>query len=465
MNDWNLAHERFVSNWNGTSLFEVSSVISVAPASVLLYRSFLTVWGPSKGYTFIVEFILIMLPLLSAMTFASDFSLHLIIILIILSAFLLKQSSCNTDKHPSSWQLIEFPDKLPFISGYRAYINISTAVAILAVDFNIFPRRFAKTETYGVSVMDVGVGAYIVANGIVSVEARRHHNLHVVNHVVGTCYGSIVLIALGIARLIVVKVSNYHEHVSEYGRHWNFFFTLAVVKFVSAIFVPLIPRSVPFSAALMGGLIMGLYQYGLSVCGLKDYLLFGFHGNGSRSNVVDANREGLLSCVGYLAIYLFSVELGRVVFRRRKTVKEWIYFCLSLLTFDILCWFLLSLATQHVDAVSRRMANLTYVLWQVAYNTFALICFLSLDILFLIIEFNHKTSTSLLSCGVLIEAIGQHQLVYFLSANLLTGLINKMIFTLAASSLVAFIILSVYLILLSLLVLVIKQKGITTKVW
>ena len=46
MNHWKGAHEKFVSNWNGTSLLEVSSVISVAPSSLLLYRSLLAVAGP-----------------------------------------------------------------------------------------------------------------------------------------------------------------------------------------------------------------------------------------------------------------------------------------------------------------------------------------------------------------------------------------------------------------------------------
>ena len=48
-----------------------------------------------------------------------------------------------------------------------------TAVCILGVDFPVFPRRFAKTETFGFGLMDIGVGSFIFASGLVSQEARK----------------------------------------------------------------------------------------------------------------------------------------------------------------------------------------------------------------------------------------------------------------------------------------------------
>ena len=60
----------------------------------------------------------------------------------------------------------------PFIGTYRAQMMLSTVVAILGVDFVVFPRRFAKAEHAGFGLMDVGVGSFILAHAIVSPMAR-----------------------------------------------------------------------------------------------------------------------------------------------------------------------------------------------------------------------------------------------------------------------------------------------------
>lgn len=57
------------------------------------------------------------------------------------------------------------------------------------------------------------------------------------------------------------------------------------------------------------------YQCVLSLFGGTDYVMLGPQGDGSRNSLVSANREGLCSIAGYLAVYLACIQLGRWLMR------------------------------------------------------------------------------------------------------------------------------------------------------
>ena len=58
-------------------------------------------------------------------------------------------------------------------------------------------------------------------------------------------------------------------------------------------------------------------QHSLTYDGLKDYIIKGSDGKGGRIDLLDANREGLYSCLGFFSLYIMGVQLGKVVMRQR----------------------------------------------------------------------------------------------------------------------------------------------------
>ena len=47
------------------------------------------------------------------------------------------------------------PSSKGFLTTFRGYLTMGTCFAILAVDFPIFPREYAKTESFGISLVGI----------------------------------------------------------------------------------------------------------------------------------------------------------------------------------------------------------------------------------------------------------------------------------------------------------------------
>eukprot|EP00906_Rhabdomonas_costata_P008500 RCo012104 len=117
---------------------------------------------------------------------------------------------------------------LDFLDSYRVALLLSTCLALLAVDFAVFPRRFSKTEGFGYSVMDLGAGSFVFSNALV------YGGLKMGRDGPGPALWrqlspALPLLVMGAVRLVSLKRLGYPEVHSEYGVHWNFFFTLATM--------------------------------------------------------------------------------------------------------------------------------------------------------------------------------------------------------------------------------------------
>ncbi|KAF6031400.1 PIGW [Bugula neritina] len=393
--------EQFVSHLNGTTWIEVDFIQLVQPLCTLLFSSFCcfifqghkvnrhefahTLAGKSLMY--VVDFGLCVIPLLATLTVFADHYMALTQTMLAM-ALLFLATTCTNFKYNSLKEVMnKTVDKTDrsYISWYRAYVNVLTAICILAVDFKMYPRRLAKTETFGTGLMDIFVGAFIMCNSIVCKEATDStmelrgfsEKLASLKKVLRT---SLPLTILGVARLISTKSSNYQEHVTEYGVHWNFFLTLAAVRLLCTAMLCVLK---PSKAALLSVSFAATYQYLLSHK-LQEYIL---REGGRHSDLLSANREGIFSLLGYMSLYFAGVTIGRIIFqKKRMTWGDNFKLALQLLLLSGISLLGMLVARAYGIDVSRRMANLTFILWTIHHSALVVAAMLAVFLLHQLID-------------------------------------------------------------------------------
>ena len=327
----------------------------------------------------------------------------------------------------------------PFITSWRGAMVVATCAAILAVDFRIFPRRFAKVENWGTSLMDMGVGSFVFTAGVVGARGILKRQISpkaqtfALQFVISLRH-AIPLWTLGFVRLYSVKKVNYAEHVTEYGVHWNFFFTLAALPPFVAIFQAALSSQISFTISSL--LLALFYEIALDFTDLKKYVL-----TAPRTDLLSQNREGVFSFFGYLSIFLAGQATGIYCLPREdhlSTSKSIIGRLSSSAVFKSLVqwcavWTILFIASSNYYGfgleVSRRLANLPYVLWVVSFNTLQLLLFCGVELaMFPGIYKSDDRAMEKKKCqegtsGVL-KAFNRNGLAIFLLANLLTGVVN-----------------------------------------
>ncbi|XP_008543978.1 uncharacterized protein LOC103568786 [Microplitis demolitor] len=499
------AQQEFISNLGGSSPQEIIIVILPNILTIIFLSTITSLLNNKidRNLLPIIEFIITIIPSILSLTILSNYTLLISLTITILTIFnytiiykLRHKLSINISSKKNEF-------KKSFITNFRALTNILTCICILAVDFNIFPRKYAKTELYGYSLMDTGVGLFIIANAIVSPQTKDFRNINNSNKQIKLIRkfalnakkctkDTAPLLILGIGRIIAVEYSNYHNHVSEYGVHWNFFLTLAFVK----IFISTITSAISSSLSLISGLwILIMHEYALNTKGLKEWLL----GDTPRNDFVSANREGIVSVPGYVGLYLIGIALGRLIYSTYNNNEDNYGFMKRFgvqmklfgkkVSFEytkamILCIKLSIIAPQACGltifcnwqyGISRRMANFGYCAWIVTLSTILLTLLLLVEILIDILifivagddtksedgdkskdgikkkkknvkfddKFNVKDNWKrdrdvedidneevMRKSPIIFQAVNYNGLIFFLISNLLTGVVNLRIKTL-----------------------------------
>ncbi|KAJ0952379.1 putative phosphatidylinositol anchor biosynthesis protein PIGW/GWT1 [Helianthus annuus] len=450
--------EQFVSNLTGSSMLELFVLSAIFPMLILLRhiigictidhvtddtssnkKDTTTVASRNRrGYisTMIVDFLSIILPFTLFCTVLADWTyINGVLCMVVLLFFAASQ------RHGSCWDQKEGVHSLStYVSSYRVSMMLITCICILAVDFKIFPRRYAKTETYGTSVMDTGVGAFVFANSFVSRQARGVSTMGLRSALSSTS----PLLVLGFARLVTTTGVDYQVHVGEYGVHWNFFFTLAGVAVLTSI-VNVSPKY----CGLVGSLVLIGYQVWL-MNGLNSYLLSAERG----TDIISQNKEGIYSIFGYWGLHLIGVWLGNnVLFRKNANMRTNGSARKQIWILVIFFWCLTLILDRFVERPSRRMCNVTYITLILATN---------LQMLGVITLSDYIPGGKL---SLLEQAINRNLLAFFVVANLLTGLVNLSVNTLFVSPLTALIILIAYGFTVCAAAAFADYKGIKLKFW
>ncbi|KAF3934243.1 hypothetical protein ABW20_dc0110440 [Dactylellina cionopaga] len=507
-----MTKEAFYSNLTGSSITEINFVTAVAPIAYLIYAALQSRKGffQANEYSpplFLIDFGLNVAALLLSISIYSKYSMHFSLLLA-LNGLILYYTPSSTQPRPrkpptkedTGKELAEkenidaYLPKKAFVTAWRGGMMVVTCLAILAVDFPVFPRRFAKVETWGQSLMDLGVGSFVFANGVATSrsilrDVKLGKTAPLLTRLKRSLRSSLALLALGFVRLALTKTAEYHEHITEYGLHWNFFMTLGFLPPFMAVFQGAVTRlQFPELLAISAG---AGYQLLLINWGIQNWVLLA-----ERTNIINANKEGIASFFGYLAIFLAGLATGIRILpvtrqpesqsqpshpsqRKKKQSSQTSAPkrpLLKPLLLQAIVWTLLFQFSDNYrygmnTQISRRLANMPYICWVAAFNCWQLLAFYLIEV----VCWGEPEGTSTKGGAAatatyeersprLLRAFNRNGLIIFLVANVATGLINMSMNTIGAPTLVSMGTLFAYAFGLSCLAVGLDLKDITIKI-
>ncbi|XP_064539212.1 uncharacterized protein PIG-Wa [Drosophila montana] len=410
---------------------------------------------------FLMEFLLIATPTICSNTVTSDYNEYFCALAAILIAFLLWQSGIwGRASAAATSHCYKVGQKPSAITLVRSTAYVCTGCAILAIDFKAFPVDWRKNRRYGASLMDVGIGMFVMTMGVVSHRSRHFADLKRLSKVV------VQLLGIGLLRTIVITMIDYHQDEHEYGQHLNAFFLLGFTKLLGSL-ASMLARSdqqlLPLSMA-----ILALHELLLQL-GLSDFVM----SDADRVGFLKANREGLSALPGCVALYLLSIWGGEWYKSMDKlNYNQFIAKLRNMLLVVITTWTLVCVSV-FLFGIARVTFNAGYVLWLFSIGTTILFLYSFLFEFCLMVPMaeplEDKADASLAAdtkpakptiLPAFVETINMNGLTHFMLSNLFTGLVNLTLEPSKRSSTECVTILLLYMLASSGIVYVLFRKGI-----
>lgn len=164
--------------------------------------------------------------------------------------------------------------------------------------------------------MDMAVGYCILGSAV----TYRYESKFSISHIFYVLRGSLPGFCIGFSRYLLYKcifnyiiAVNYPGEVKAYGIHWNFFYTICVVRIIGEILISSAKK--PLLVLIEGILMICIYQWFLCKPDVLHYIF-----EAPRINFISSNREGIFQCFGYIALHLIGTYFG--YFAQKYFVKD-----------------------------------------------------------------------------------------------------------------------------------------------
>ncbi|EJW81521.1 hypothetical protein WUBG_07570 [Wuchereria bancrofti] len=399
---------------NGTTQTEVLLFQTVGPMSIILRNTavpgmlciFPCTLRIGSWLTFVLDLLLIVFPVVLTLTLFSD---HILLLLLAQTITLLtfvvvlicdqcfmkrrKRTYCDlfhqiNDDHYS-------PTK--FVTYMRLYGFLATAGAILSVDFDVFPRRFAKTSIFGRSVMDLGTATFVYCFAVVDV--FRHYPGRVL------LFEAVIKCCVNNARHSTNIFASFHQLSISDQRIWY------ILEFLYY------PRIVAVLSGLFGSTLP--FIVGDNHCFYVPIF----------SNETKFTANFLFTATSHQEYC--DPNMNCSVTERRKRIKVWFYRSFQLLLLTVVIFLAQEFAIKLVGPPSRRIANVPYILEMMKLNKKANTAEngrMEMHSETKIVLGDDENPLEVLK-PFLVDSINEQGLLFFLLANILTGLVNKSINT------------------------------------